>query len=87
MGKPTSFNMSIVKDNDVCPTIPAAADMYRVYDKQKFTEMDYTLASSFPIDYDFLGLRVKYVVGMSVPPLMIANVAQQIQKQWLDLIK
>lgn len=86
-GKRKGFNMKITWDDEVCGTIPAAGDFIRACDKMKFTDMDYILSSSFPTDYDFLGLRVKYVVGMSVPPLMIANIAQQIQKQWLDLIK
>ena len=45
------------------------------------------LAGSFPQDYDFMGLNIKYVIGMSVPPLMIAKVSEQVKKQWLDNIK
>lgn len=39
------------------------------------------LCGSFPRDYDFDGYDVKYLIGMSVPPLMIYNVSKEIQKQ------
>jgi len=38
---------------------------------------------TFPQDYDFKGRSVKYVCGMSVPPLMMKEIAGQIVKQWL----
>ena len=38
---------------------------------------------SYPVDYDFLGLKPKYLIGMSVPPVMTANVATEIYNQWL----
>lgn len=40
-------------------------------------------AGSFPLDYDFCGLNSKYIIGMSVPPLMTARIALEIYKQWL----
>lgn len=36
---------------------------------------------SFPDDYDFLGSGVRYVCGMSVPPLMMQRVALELAKQ------
>ena len=41
------------------------------------------LGSSFPADYNFNKQRPKYVMGMSVPPLMTKGVAEAIYKQWL----
>ncbi|MET3537683.1 site-specific DNA-cytosine methylase [Chryseobacterium limigenitum] len=38
--------------------------------------------SSFPSDFDFCGTSVRYVCGMSVPPLMTAKIALEIKKQW-----
>jgi DNA (cytosine-5)-methyltransferase 1 len=43
-------------------------------------------AGSFPSDYNFLDLNAKYIIGMSVPPLMIAKIANEIHKQWLSKI-
>jgi len=42
------------------------------------------LLSSFPQDYDFTGVKPTYLMGMSVPPLMMARVAKEIQKQLLS---
>lgn len=39
--------------------------------------------SSWPEDYDFCGLKPFYVMGMSVPPVMMANVANEIYEQLL----
>ena len=44
-------------------------------------------ASSFPLDYDFNNNKPHYICGMSVPPLMIANIASEVYKQWLTKIK
>jgi len=39
---------------------------------------------AFPSDYNFLNERPKYLIGMSVPPLMTARVANEVKTQWLD---
>ena len=39
--------------------------------------------SSWPTDYDFCGLKPHYVMGMSVPPVFMANVAHEIYEQLL----
>ena len=41
---------------------------------------------SFPLDYEFLKNKHQYLIGMSVPPLMMARIAEQIQMQWLSKI-
>ena len=38
-------------------------------------------ASSFPIDYDFGTQKPTYVMGMSVPPLMMASISDRIYEQ------
>lgn len=43
------------------------------------------LAQSFPLDYDFgsqKSSKVQYTLGMSVPPLMMAKLANRIHKEW-----
>lgn len=39
--------------------------------------------SSWPEDYDFCGLKPHYIMGMSVPPVFMANVAHEIYEQIL----
>lgn len=41
---------------------------------------------SYPIDYNFIKLKPKYLIGMSVPPVMTAQVATEINEQWLSKI-
>ena len=42
------------------------------------------LASSFPLDYNFLKETPKYIMGMSVPPLMMANISYEVYRQLLS---
>jgi DNA (cytosine-5)-methyltransferase 1 len=39
---------------------------------------------SFPLDYNFKSVEPKYLIGMSVPPVMTAQVAYQVYLQWLS---
>lgn len=41
---------------------------------------------SFPQDYDFNGNKYAYLVGMSVPPIMTARLANELYNQWLSKI-
>ena len=42
---------------------------------------------SYPLDYNFLGNKPQYLIGMSVPPIVMANISEQIYIQWLKHIK
>jgi DNA (cytosine-5)-methyltransferase 1 len=44
------------------------------------------LIGTYPLDYDFQDVEPKYLIGMSVPPVMTAQIANQIKIQWLDKI-
>ncbi len=39
---------------------------------------------SYPLDYNFLNLQPKYLIGMSVPPIMTAQIATRIYEQWIS---
>lgn len=39
---------------------------------------------TYPMDYDFKGIKPKYLIGMSVPPLMTVKIAEQVYNQWLS---
>ncbi len=41
---------------------------------------------SYPIDYEFKASKPKYIVGMSVPPVMTAQIAHRIYEQWFSKI-
>ena len=38
------------------------------------------------MDYDFKNLKNQYLIGMSVPPVMTANIATEIYSQWLNCL-
>lgn len=80
-GKLSNFNTPIFRFSKVCPTITANSAAYRE-DICHVPDADIISASTFPQDYDFNGNQVKYVCGMSVPPLMMAYIARQIHRQW-----
>ena len=46
--------------------------------------MTVTKISSFPTDYDFIKNVPVYVCGMSVPPIMTANLVTEVYNQWLS---
>lgn len=54
--------------------------------KRQLNNTEYKLAGSYPLDYNFLKLKQKYLIGMSVPPVMTAQIAKQVYEQWLSKI-
>ena len=82
-GKVSGFNSLLIGDGDVYPTIVAGAKNYRKFDKMECSKSDYILTGTFPMDYRFGKSEPKYVIGMSVPPIMVARIADCIHDQWL----
>tara|TARA_R110002072_G_scaffold4072_5_gene28841 strand:- start:141 stop:1199 length:1059 start_codon:yes stop_codon:yes gene_type:complete len=50
------------------------------------TDRENCKIGSYPLDYNFLNIKPKYLIGMSVPPLMTAKIADRIFNQWLNKI-
>lgn len=82
-GKRSSFNNYIWSDDQVCGTIASGSSFYRMIDGEGMSKKDFISVQSFPQDYDFVDQSVQYVCGMSVPPLMMARVAHEVDRQWL----
>lgn len=78
---------ALVQYSDVHPTLLASyrdkASPMPAWDMRWLSREDICKISSFPIDYDFGTQKPHYVCGMSVPPLMIAQIATQVYEQWL----
>jgi len=77
------FNWLIIKDFHICGTITTRNPFIRDYDNMLFSDRDYILMCSYPLDYQYKTNPVQYVVARSVPPIMMAQIATQIYKQWL----
>jgi DNA (cytosine-5)-methyltransferase 1 len=48
-----------------------------------YANTDFVNVQSFPQDYDFCDQQAQYICGMSVPPVMMAQVASEVYRQWL----
>lgn len=48
------------------------------------TDNEYCQIGTYPLDYNFNAIEPKYLIGMSVPPVMTAQIAHQIYLQWLS---
>lgn len=70
------------KYNDACHTI-TSGDIYHPHQKRTLVDNEYIKAGSFPSDFNFIKTDAKYIIGMSVPPIMIAQISKQIEIQWL----
>lgn len=81
--KNVGFTSPIVWDDDVCPTVASAGSIFRGADGMAFSDEDIILTQSFPLDYDFKGGKPKFYCGMSVPPIMMFKIAEQIYQQLL----
>jgi len=83
------FSYSKVDRNRALPTITAhqVGGSYHHTIHRPLTKSENCKGGSFPLDYNFLKLKHKYLIGMSVPPLMTGKIAEQIYKQWISKIK
>lgn len=81
-GKEVGFIHTIFQDNDIAGTLVSSGSLYRGCDGKKPTMQDYVNVQTFPQDYVFEGETAQYICGMSVPPVMMAQIASEIDRQW-----
>lgn len=77
------FNFRYDKEDMVCHTLTAKDACVCYNQPRRHSVGEVCCISSFPQDYNFGGQSPHYVCGMSVPPVMMAQVANQIWEQWL----
>ena len=77
------FNNLISQDCCVAGTITSGCMSVRGCDRTKYSDGDHINVQTFPQDYDFQDQNVRYICGMSVPPVMMAQVATQVYEQML----
>ena len=80
------FSHERVDMMQVFNTIDTAAKHKKFHGQQfrKFTTAEYIQFGSYPLDYRFADIEPEYLIGMSVPPVMTAQIANQIWIQWLS---
>lgn len=84
-GKRGFFNQCYLYEDKICNTLTAHADSTIPFNKPVYlSKSEVCNASTFPQDYDFCGFSPHYICGMSVPPVMMAQVATRVYEQWLS---
>ena len=80
--KDCGYTAKINSDDKVAYTITSAGQMFRMVDGLLLTDHDFISCQTFPEDYNFGNESVQYVCGMSVPPVMMANIAAKIKEKY-----
>ena len=82
------FSHIKMNSNDVSPVLTANCNLlFHSKQNRQLTKTELSKIGTFPLDYNFLYKALKYkniIIGMSVPPVMIAQIANQIKIQWLN---
>lgn len=86
-GKKSNFNTIYAKDDEVLHCITASCQQILYSEPKKMSVTEMLKGSSFPLDYAVEPSRTMFVCGMSVPPVMTAQISYQIYLQWLKNIK
>lgn len=79
--KTSGFSVCFAYDHLPCPTLVTPRlvcfDVCR-----EMTDKEVINVATFPEDYDYDGCNIAFLTGMCVPPVMTAQIAHQIAKQW-----
>lgn len=80
------FNHCRLHNEKVIPTLTTeTGKKYHLPDNPELIDNETIIyAASFPIDYNFTTNNISYITGMSVPPIMTAQVATEVYEQWIS---
>tara|TARA_R110000751_G_scaffold273369_1_gene374093 strand:+ start:106 stop:1221 length:1116 start_codon:yes stop_codon:yes gene_type:complete len=89
-GKRGFFNYEKTCPSKVLKTITSICNggggQFHYSEPRTLTKKEICRAGSYPKDYNFLNNKPKYLIGMSVPPVMTAQIANNIYNQWLKFL-
>jgi len=82
--KVSDMNTGYVYDNKVCQTLTSKGNCGSLLFSKpiRLSKQEFCNIGTFPQDYNFT-CNFGYLIGMSVPPVMVANIATEIYNQWL----
>ncbi len=80
------FSNPVMHSERVCPTVTTSGfDVSSLFDlPRRLNDHELKAVGTFPQDYQPVGKQLLWMIGMSVPPVMIAQISYQIYKQWLS---
>lgn len=83
------FNSFRVCPNNVVNTVIASDSSPLLHYKHPnyISKNEICQIGTYPLDYNFKDIEPKYLIGMSVPPVMTAQIAHQIYLQWFSNLK
>jgi len=82
-GRESGYTNKIQHDDEVAKTTTGSGSFFRDCDGLGLSPYDYCAVQTFPQDYDFGSQTAQYICGMSVPPVMMAQVSAEVYNQWL----
>ncbi len=85
-GKAKCFSDMLHKRNMVPWTITSKSHMVNFDTGLHLTDSCLCKIGTYPQDYNFCKSKAQYLIGMSVPPVMTAQIATRISEQWLEKI-
>jgi DNA (cytosine-5)-methyltransferase 1 len=87
--KVSDMNTGYVFEDKVCQTLTAKGRYGSLLFSKpiRLSKNEFCKIGSYPLDYNFNGNPWGYVIGMSVPPLMTAQIATRVYTQWLAALK
>ena len=83
-GSGSCFSDVFCKDEIVSPTITSNGGVYDFETGHFISDNSFKKIGSYPQDYNFITNKVPYLIGMSVPPVMTAQIASNIYNQWIS---
>jgi DNA (cytosine-5)-methyltransferase 1 len=84
-GRPNfMFNHKFIKQNKVSNTITGNDNCCLYVEPRYRSKKELCKCGSYPSDYEFKTNKPEYLIGMSVPPVMTAQIAHRIKEQWFD---
>jgi DNA (cytosine-5)-methyltransferase 1 len=92
VSKGSYFNLARLSNDMPAPTILGSSSHHLSHPDQfrNLSWIEVSLCGSYPYDYDYLGklnsMKI-YCIGMSVPPVMTAQIAAKMAEQWFDVPK
>lgn len=66
----------------VAGTVTSGSRYFHPTIPRQIQSREYQLIGSYPLDYNFKKVQPQYLIGMSVPPVMVAQISHQIFLQW-----
>ena len=78
------FSVKYIHKHKVCNTILGSEKNILFDELRTLSKTELCLAGSYPLDYNFINNKPGYLIGMSVPPVVMAQISSKIFEQWLS---